>query len=240
MPEAAAPAPSTGAPPDDISRYLAEYQVATAAKPPAPAAPASAPAAPGPSTGQATADELDRLLADWDAADARHTAGGQQLDLFQQQADPARQRIAALENFIAQQQHTEAVRRDQVDAEKLISEFAQGLSDVPGLPQDYAKHRLYSEGLTNQRFCWAFDHRDDQRLNETQRAWCRGFIKNTITRLTAEARATAIDPLATEDREAVVFAVRSAGGRVAAEPLPQFGNMSDKEFGKYTREHFGF
>jgi hypothetical protein len=49
-----------------------------------------------------------------------------------------------------------------------------------------------------------------------------------------------IDPAATEIHDVVAAAVRGASGKISPEPPPAFGNMSDKELSRYTKEHFGF
>jgi hypothetical protein len=49
-----------------------------------------------------------------------------------------------------------------------------------------------------------------------------------------------IDETATADHDAVVFHMRGASGKGQPEPPPNFGNMSDKELSRYTKEHFGF
>jgi hypothetical protein len=49
-----------------------------------------------------------------------------------------------------------------------------------------------------------------------------------------------IDETATAEHDAVCSAVRGASGKASPEPPPNFGNMSDKELSKYTKEHFGF
>jgi hypothetical protein len=56
----------------------------------------------------------------------------------------------------------------------------------------------------------------------------------------AQAVPRSIDAEATADRESVAAAVRSAGGRVAVEPAPQLGTMSNNELRKWTRDNFGF
>jgi hypothetical protein len=49
-----------------------------------------------------------------------------------------------------------------------------------------------------------------------------------------------IDEQATADHDAVAAAVRGASGKAQPEPPPNFGNMSDKQLARYTKEHFGF
>jgi hypothetical protein len=49
------------------------------------------------------------------------------------------------------------------------------------------------------------------------------------------------DPDATADRAAIAHYMRSASqGKVAAEPPPAFGQMSESEFKRHTRENYGF
>jgi hypothetical protein len=49
-----------------------------------------------------------------------------------------------------------------------------------------------------------------------------------------------VDPVATDDRDAVAAAVRGASTKVTAEPPPSFGHMSNSEFRKSVREKYGF
>jgi len=55
----------------------------------------------------------------------------------------------------------------------------------------------------------------------------------------AERLRPPLDEAATADREAVAASVRSAGGKVAVEPAPQLGTMSN-ELRKWTRDNFGY
>lgn len=49
-----------------------------------------------------------------------------------------------------------------------------------------------------------------------------------------------VDSEATADRDAVAAAVRGASTKVAAEPAPRLGEMSDNELRNYTYKNFGF
>ncbi len=42
------------------------------------------------------------------------------------------------------------------------------------------------------------------------------------------------------DHAAVAQAVRDSGGKIPAEPPPNFGRMTDREFRQYTRDNFGY
>jgi hypothetical protein len=49
-----------------------------------------------------------------------------------------------------------------------------------------------------------------------------------------------IDETATAEHDAVVAAVKGASGKAQPEPPPNFGQMSDKEFNRWTRTNLGF
>lgn len=49
-----------------------------------------------------------------------------------------------------------------------------------------------------------------------------------------------IDEIASADHAAVVFAMRGTSGKIQPEPPPNFGQMSDKEFNRWTRNNLGF
>jgi len=55
-----------------------------------------------------------------------------------------------------------------------------------------------------------------------------------------EASRPRIDEDVTADRLAVVQAIRGASGKFSAEPPPNLGGLSDREFQNYTRAAFGF
>jgi DNA repair exonuclease SbcCD ATPase subunit len=49
-----------------------------------------------------------------------------------------------------------------------------------------------------------------------------------------------IDSDASADHDAVAAAVRGASGKASPDPPPNFGNMTDAQLRKYTKENFGF
>jgi hypothetical protein len=49
-----------------------------------------------------------------------------------------------------------------------------------------------------------------------------------------------IDPDATAEHDAVAAAVRGSSGKASPEPPPNFGNMSDAELRRYTKQNYGF
>jgi hypothetical protein len=79
-----------------------------------------------------------------------------------------------------------------------------------------------------------------QRLNlaRNSAAILRAARQEVIKR--AERLRPPLDEAASADREAVAASVRSAGGRVAVEPAPQLGTMSNNELRKWTRDNFGY
>jgi hypothetical protein len=144
------PTPQPGAPTpsdDDVGRWIDEFQTATAAKPQAAAAPS---AAPGPTTGQATSDEIDRLLADWAAADAQYATTSPQLAA----PDPKAQRIEQLEAIIRQAQYREWERGERAACDALVSGLKEDLRDLP-LPENYAEAAWYRAGITDVKLRFA-------------------------------------------------------------------------------------
>lgn len=75
-------------------------------------------------------------------------------------------------------------------------------------------------------------HNDPRMLQK----WERYLAKQ----VDADFPQTQIDPVATEDREAVAQAVRGASTKVTAEPPPKFGGMSNAEYRKAIRDQYGF
>jgi hypothetical protein len=81
-----------------------------------------------------------------------------------------------------------------------------------------------------------------------RRAWelgiaynARTILKQTEAAIIKKARSRPpIDEDATADRLAVTAAMRGASAKVSPEPPPNFGQMSDQELQRYTRENFGF
>jgi hypothetical protein len=56
----------------------------------------------------------------------------------------------------------------------------------------------------------------------------------------AERLRPPLDEAATADREAVAASVRSAGGKVAPEPPPNLGQLTDRQFREWGRQNVGF
>jgi hypothetical protein len=70
-------------------------------------------------------------------------------------------------------------------------------------------------------------------------------LKAAINQLASEfhqafGKVSRVDENSTVDHEAVAQAVRNSGGKIPPEPPPDFGRMSDREFRKYTQDHWGF
>jgi hypothetical protein len=77
-----------------------------------------------------------------------------------------------------------------------------------------------------------------QARHNNPRQWAK-WERYLVREVEAAFKST-VDPVATDDREAVAAAVRGASTKVTAEPPPSFGNMSNSEFRKSVREKYGF
>jgi hypothetical protein len=82
----------------------------------------------------------------------------------------------------------------------------------------------------------------------TQHSYRLGLALNSreiLRRATIEigkraAAHTQIDETATADHDAVAAAVRGSSAKASPEPPPNFGNMSDKELARFTKQNYGF
>jgi hypothetical protein len=75
----------------------------------------------------------------------------------------------------------------------------------------------------------------------TYRAQAARYIRGALLKMEREARAyKPIDSEATSVKEAVSFAVKGAGGKVAPEPPPNLGRMTNNELNRWSRDNFGF
>lgn len=69
------------------------------------------------------------------------------------------------------------------------------------------------------------------------RALAKRYIADAVKRMRADAKRR-LDPEATADRLMVAEAVRGASGRASADPPPNLGKMSDREFNNFTKQWF--
>lgn len=101
------------------------------------------------------------------------------------------------------------------------------------IPEDAALGWLDQKARKIPQIAMAFQnrHRDPRMVQKwekyLQKEWASDF-------------GPTIDPVATEDREAVAQAVRGASTKVTADPPPKLGGMSNAEYRKYVREQHGF
>jgi hypothetical protein len=219
-PNVEAAAPSTAPPPqaeDELSRLLREFDEGTRlGLPPEQREPQQ----PEPSA----ADELERIL---------NEPAPQPVDpVTQERLDAgARQLQSANEEFLWKQADAEFDRLVSDDARELAESF-------PGLKQsrvrDYFEHLARREpNLTNAFFD---KHKDPRRWQGLHRIALRALHKEL-----ADEQSIIEGRVMAQDRELVAASMRGAGvGKVAAEPAPAFGHMSDAELKDYTRRNFGF
>jgi len=198
---------------DDLARLVAEYDSATVNAP-----------QPEP---ELTAEQLDHLLGQ-DAA----AGDAERLSL-------AQQRATQLEQAVLQMRQQEYVRQELVEFDKFVAQAQEGLSDLKNLPTDFVRRWLIAEAIERPELRQAWDHRNDMRLDIQTRATLRGRLNGALWKLYDEAHKSAIDQGATEDRMAVIAAMRGAAGKAGPEPEPRLGNFTDRELNRYS-EQFGF
>jgi hypothetical protein len=219
-----APAQPAAPPGDELESSLEEYQSAVSR----PAAqPTDQPTGAAP---QASGDDIDALLAEW-------AQGPGQSPLFQHGADAHQQAQAqqlAEHKFNEYVQRAEYMRQETEAAHQIVAEDHRRLQEEFPDVRSVDLDRFYNERLQqNPNFGVAYfnRHRNPQAFRVMHQRLLSEFRQEWKSRP---------DLTATADHDAVVAAVRGASAKVAAEPPPNFGNMSDSELRKYTREHFGF
>jgi hypothetical protein len=241
-------APEPKAPADTLDSDLAEFVAGTVRPEPPPA-----PAQPPPS-----GDAIDQMLAELNTASA---AEQQQLSALQAENSQLRGRIQyetdladfnkfagdvqsklpaylpddyasvhfkamAAENFtLALAFDYRNVDRNAVGIElrKVQIALAQLSRDPYANPQRVASLNAYGARLN-------VAYHSQQILRQAERE----VIKR------AQAVPRPIDAEATADKESVAAAVRSAGGKVAVEPPPNLGQLTDRQFREWGRQNVGF
>jgi hypothetical protein len=199
---------------DDLETLLAEFDRGTSK--PAPVAEPPQPEAPVPDA------DLDTLLADIDrqqmleAADPTLRAENERAWASVEAARQAYQREYDLSEF-----------------DRISVEIGDSLrKEFPYLPEGYARARLVELATRDDALVRAFDNRQaDPRTFAFQ-------LSRVRTALRKEA-ASVPDPQLSEDKLAVIQAVRGASDPHIPEPPPNLGQMSDAELRQYTKQ-FGF
>jgi hypothetical protein len=222
---------------------------------PAPAATAApidaAPAAPVDVPKPAEADNFNALLSQFDSETAKpaELATAAPDTSSQPTTSPANPEaeVAQVLRDLSDKTVDERVQREIAQREflrqeheagmKIVSDDARELSKEFGDVSEQLLDWFYSAKFSaDNRLAPMFYNRN--RDAQSARTWkiVHGRLLNEIRReLTSRP-----DREATEDRAMVAAAVRGAAGHAPAEPAPKFGNMSAAEFGKYTRDNFGF
>lgn len=140
---------------------------------------------------------------------------------------------ALIEELLINQHFTEMRRQETADYQSLLKEAHQYLKGA-AVTEDYADRYLRSEYELNPEVKNAWDQRYD---SAEAKARCDRTLKRTLNNM-AKAVSRIPDRQATEDREAVTAAVRSASTKAPEGKAPDYGRMTDrdlsKEWGKYT------
>jgi hypothetical protein len=265
---ATAPVDAAAAPGDDTERYLEEYSRATARPSDPPDQSADQPSSPA--TSAAPPDELDRLLDElaqpavpWSSQfQPGAVAAAQERQVIEQQ-------FGALQSENAQLRGHILAAQDRQDFGKLTAEIQGRLPQhlPPDYAETQLKAMAIERPELVAAFDYrsvdrkAVDQemrRVEQVFNQTTDPAQRAALENYGYRLGVALnsreilrRATheivkrgrafhQIDEQATAEHDAVVAAVRGASAKASPEPPPNFGQMSDKEFHRWTRNNLGF
>lgn len=156
---------------------------------------------------------------------------------FEQQAPPKTEPVSPPEQ---QQQPA----RSQVDpnVSRLLSRFDR--EDLEKLVKEVRGDLDFDDDLVE-----AWIDTQARKDNRLQRAWLEresnpkafGQIAKELSKSFAKRTAKRPDPALTEDREAVVAAVRGASTNRAPESSPPaFGGLSNVDFRKEVRDRYGF
>lgn len=167
-------------------------------------------------------DPLDTLLSQWDEAQkAKQAPVSPSVPHTQQQQEaPLSPRAARLEERLFQEDLNEAVSNIAGDM-KIPRRAAIGWLD-----QIAREKPAVGQAFLN-------------KANDPQ-TWER-FERALRKEMKDEFKSFMVDETATADREAVAQAVRGASTtKVAAEPAPKFGGMSNAAYRKYVIENHGF
>lgn len=163
------------------------------------------------------ADDLESLLAEFDQGVSKTAP-----------VSPPEPTPTATQDPRFDQIYQKLVAKEVDDA---VKEF---MADTGAPSRRMAK--AYLEELARENpttFGHAFIHKDSN-----PKVWERLFA--AAKKEYRKEVASRPDPQATEDRAAVVQAVRGASTPAPAEPPPQLGQMTDQELREYTRKNFGF
>jgi hypothetical protein len=183
---------------------------------------AAEPAVTG-SSAQDDVDPLDKLLAEYDQSTKPAAT------LTPPETKPAPQ--PAIDPEFAN-------RMARVEKRLLDEDIAGVVKNVAGdlkIPAKFVRGWLNEMASERPEIDRAF-----QNKAKDPTTWAR--IEKSLNRELAKdyTRSDTIDENATVDREAVTAAIRGASAKVAAEPAPDFGRMSDGELREYNRKNFGF
>ena len=175
-------------------------------------------------------DPLDQLLAEYDQGTRKTetTITPPEKKVATPPTDEVTQKVRLLE-----MQATEWANERH---KKAISETIASIrGDVPveDFDDDFVEAWLDAQARKDPRLATAFTQK-----SQNPRQWQK--VEAELRKSLAKKAGSRIDRGVTEDRVAVAASLRGASTKVATEPAPKLGAMSDAELRKYTRENFGF
>ncbi len=229
-----------------------------------PAAESPATEAPAPVEAQSSADDLDRLLSEFDSATATARVAepepmqpeppeaapydplqeaeaairvASEMADWQQRGSAAEAQVQQLQQALAEAQHAAWLQKEKADMDAFVKEAEQSIADLP-TPEGFAEAFLMSQAVKDEKLRTAWDHRNAN-LDPWSKRIVQGYLKSAVAKV-RKAAETVPDADATATRAAITAAMKGASVRVTADPPPNLGALSDAEFSAYTRKNFGF
>lgn len=175
-------------------------------------------------------DQLDQLLAEYDQGTRKTdtTITPPEPKVATPQPDEVVQKVRLLE-----------MQASEWAAEKQKKAISETIAAIRGdvspeiFDDDMVEAWLDAQARKDPRLAQAFIQRD-----QNPRKWAQ--VRTELGKSLNKKVKGLPDRQATDDREAVTFAVRGASTKVSADPPPKLGDMSDAELRNYTRKNFGF
>ena len=179
--------------------------------------------------GGAQDDDLETLLNQWEAQ-AGDSDESQQSS--ESSSDQSQDEIAELRKRVERQERERAQQQTQQDVQEAASKMRQAVSDEIDISEDIWEDILHGRASRDPRVVNAWNARREK--PEEWEKLTKAIAKDYVKRLRSN-----VDKSATEDRDAVASAVRSASKAPAqdsgAPSESDLNNMSDAEFNRLTR-----
>lgn len=180
--------------------------------------------------GSAQDDDLDSLLNQWESSSAESAETGEQTD---DDSDLDPKEIKRMRKELNEIREAQWQNETHQAVSEAVSVMRKSVADEMDVPSELWEDVLYGKAARDDRIRTAFMHRhkDPDKWNKTLASLAKQTVKGF--------KKDGVDKSATEDKNAVSSAVRSASKSPPADEGPSekdFDNMSDAEFKKLMRQ----